>query len=327
MKILVADDDQVSLMMMRRMLQGSGYDVVTASDGITAVESILAEGGPRLLLLDWMMPELSGPEVCQAIRTQADKGYVYIILLTARDSKDDLIAGLEAGADDYLTKPCNPEELRARLRTGQRVLRLEDDLVKAHDEMRFRANHDALTSLLNRGAIVDTLSADLRNHKDTGTNLSVVLCDVDHFKRINDTYGHPVGDEVLREVARRLRGVCRPGEAVGRYGGEEFLLVLNGCEADALPGRAHEICQVIRDTRVQTDSGPLEVSISAGALSVRAADRASEPDEVLQRTDVLLYRAKREGRNRVVSDIRTPPLTVGPELFSPVYRRQPMLHH
>ena len=314
-------------MMMRRMLQGSGYDVVTASDGITAVESILAEGGPRLLLLDWMMPELSGPEVCQAIRTRADTGYVYIILLTARDSKDDLIAGLEAGADDYLTKPCNPEELRARLRTGQRVLRLEDDLVKAHDEMRFRANHDALTSLLNRGAIVDTLSTDLRDNGDRETNLSVVLCDVDHFKKINDTHGHPVGDETLREVARRLKGVCRPGDAVGRFGGEEFLLVLNACDADALPARAHEICQVIRETRVQTNSGPLEVSISVGALSVSAADRTAGPDQVLQRADVLLYRAKREGRNRVVSDSRTSPLSVAPEVFRSVYRQQPMLHH
>ena len=145
MRILIADDEPTSLMMMGRMLRQSGYEVSTACHGMEVVESVREDDGPRLLLLDWMMPQLSGPEVCQAIRTGAGKSYVYIILLTARDTKDDLVKGLEAGADDYLTKPCHPEELRARLRTGQRVLHLEDRLVEARNQMQVRATYDALT--------------------------------------------------------------------------------------------------------------------------------------------------------------------------------------
>jgi diguanylate cyclase (GGDEF)-like protein len=301
MKILVADDDQVSLMMMRRMLVQTGYDVVTAQDGWTAVESILEENGPRLLLLDWMMPELSGPEVCKAIRTRSGQGYIYIVLLTAKDSKADLIAGLEAGADDYLTKPCHPEELRARLRTGQRVLRLEDGLVEARDEMHFRATHDALTSLLNRGAIMDALSTKLRESRAQRTGFSVLLCDVDHFKAINDTYGHPVGDQVLRELARRLQRTTNAG-AVGRFGGEEFLMVFDQCGAERLATSASEVCAIVRETPFQTSMGPLQVSISAGALCVSPHDTISAPDQVLQRADLLLYQAKKEGRDRVVLD-------------------------
>ncbi len=324
MKILIADDDQVSLMMMRRMLLQSGYDVITASNGISAVESILEEDGPRLLLLDWMMPELSGPEVCRAIRTRADKGYIYIILLTAKDTKDDLIEGLEAGADDYLTKPCHPEELRARLRAGQLVLRLEDGLVKAHDEMHFRANHDGLTSLLNRGAIVGALSESLQKDQ-SGNDVSVVLCDVDHFKSINDTHGHPVGDEVLREVARRFQSVCGPRDAVGRYGGEEFLFVLEDDGTSAL-SRAHAICQVIRDTSIQTSAGPLRVAVSAGALRARVEDSIS-PDQVLKSVDLLLYRAKKEGRNRAVAEIDAPSLLSAPPPYGPTFLQQTVVCH
>ena len=303
MKILVADDDQVSLMMMRRMLLRNGYEVITASDGDTAVEKILVEDGPRLLLLDWMMPKLNGPEVCQAIRTRAERGYVYIVLLTAKDTKDDLVAGLEAGADDYLTKPCYAEELRARLRTGERVLRLEDGLVQVHEEMRFRATHDALTALLNRGAIVEALSAEIQENRRTCGNVSIMLCDVDHFKAINDTYGHLVGDEVLREIARRMRAMCTDTDSVGRFGGEEFLFLLRGCDSRSLAFRANRIREAISNTSILTSSGPLRVSISAGTVSVPGHRCSSNQNQILQRADLLLYQAKKEGRNRVISGV------------------------
>lgn len=301
MKILVADDDQVSLMMMRRMLLQNGYEVITAGDGDTAVERILEEDGPRLLLLDWMMPKLNGPEVCQAIRTRAERGYVYIILLTAKDTKDDLVAGLEAGADDYLTKPCYPEELRARLRTGERVLRLEDGLLEMHGEMHFRATHDALTSLLNRGAIVEALSREIQEKRETCEDVSIMLCDVDHFKAINDTYGHLVGDEVLREIARRMRAMCVGTDLVGRFGGEEFLFLLQGCDSPVLASRANSIREAIGGTSILTSSGLLHVSISAGAVSVPGGSCSSNQDQILHWADLLLYQAKKEGRNRVIS--------------------------
>ena len=290
-------------MMMRRMLLQSGYEVEAVKDGAEAVERIFQEDGPRLLILDWMMPQLDGPEVCRAIRTVAQRPYVYIILLTAKYLKNDIVAGLQAGADDYLTKPCDSAELRARLQTGQRILLLEDSLVSAREEMRFRATHDALTLIHNRGAIVHAFSAALEEARRSQEDLSVLLCDIDHFKSINDTYGHPVGDEVLREVARRLQSTIRPGDLVGRFGGEEFLCVLRNCGADLLSSRAADICEAIRSRAVQTSAGPVFVSISAGAFSLFPHDLSSGIDPLLHKADCALYRAKKEGRNRVVLDM------------------------
>ena len=253
MRILVADDDAVSRSMMRRMLIQSGYEVATAADGAEAVQILLSGEPPRLVLLDWMMPELDGPEVCKAVREAPSRAYTYITLLTSKESKEDLVAGLEAGADDYLTKPCNLEELRARLRTGERVLQLEDTLLKAHEEMRFKANHDALTLLLNRGAILQCL----RKSCDPGSSgFSLMLCDIDHFKRINDSYGHPVGDEVLREIARRLQGSIGKTGQVGRYGGEEFLLLLEEADSQSMTASAEGIRESIRSTPILTSAGP-----------------------------------------------------------------------
>jgi two-component system cell cycle response regulator len=289
-------------MMMKRMLLQSGYDVATASNGAEAVDKVLEENGPRLMILDWMMPELDGPEVCRAIRTSAQRPYVFIVLLTARYLKDDLVAGLNAGADDYLTKPCHAEELRARLQTGERILQLEDSLVTAREEMRFRATHDALTLIQNRGTIVHALSEALEERRLGDASLAVVLCDIDHFKSINDTYGHPVGDEVLREVARRLQCAIAPGDSVGRFGGEEFLCVLRSCAAGALASRAAEICSAIRMRPVETSAGPLFVSMSAGALSASGPGLNRDIDHILQRADVALYRAKKDGRDKAVVD-------------------------
>lgn len=300
MKILVADDDRVSLMTMRRMLLRSGYEVSTVTDGAAAVHAILQPAGPRLLLLDWMMPSLNGPEVCRAIRASVQSGYIYIILLTAKDSKEDLIAGLEAGADDYLTKPCHPQELTARLRTGERILRLEDGLVEARDEMRFRATHDALTQVLNRGTIVHTLSEQLRQLAGTPDSIAVLLCDVDHFKNINDSYGHPVGDEVLRAIALRLGDIALGSDVVGRFGGEEFLVVLQNVHADGAAALGRGVCDTVYSTPVATSAGPISVSLSIGMVTVSGRETPCHVDDVLKRADTLLYQAKRQGRNRAL---------------------------
>src|SRR5271163_864296 len=228
-RILVADDDPVSLHLMGRILQHSGYEVMTADNGRQAARELCKSGGPRLALIDWMMPELDGPAVCREVRRRHDDAYVYILLLTAKQSTGDVVHGLESGADDYLTKPCDPAELHARLHTGRRILRLEDELVEAREDMRYKATHDALTSLLDRGAILAMLESELRRSTRERTPVSLLLCDIDHFKQINDVYGHQVGDEVLRQASQRLMNAVRADDSVGRYGGEEFLIVLAGC--------------------------------------------------------------------------------------------------
>jgi diguanylate cyclase (GGDEF)-like protein len=221
-----------------------------------------------------------------------------MILLTSRESKEDVVAGLKSGADDYLIKPFNADELKARLRTGERILHLEDRLVEAREQMRFKATHDHLTSLWNRGVIVDLLGRELTRSQRENVCTAIILGDLDHFKKVNDTYGHLVGDQVLREVARRLLLSVRSYDFVGRYGGEEFLTVLNNCRPDSALGRAEEIRKCICTRPVQTDAGPLEVTISLGLL-VSCEWGHRPPEELINEADSALYAAKAEGRNRV----------------------------
>ncbi len=235
MKILLADDDRVSRLLMQRTLEKFGYEVVLAEDGRTAAEILSRGDGPRLALVDWMMPQLDGPGLCRELRvSQRDGSYVYILLLTSRHDSEDVVAGLEAGADDYLTKPCHPAELRARLHTGRRILSLEETLVRAREEMRFSATHDALTTLWNRASILALVRSELQRSARDGSPPSILLCDIDHFKLVNDHHGHLIGDIVLEEVARRLISSVRAYDAVGRYGGEEFLIVLSNCDEGGL---------------------------------------------------------------------------------------------
>src|SRR6202790_2244665 len=274
MKILIADDDRMSRRLLQKTLEREGYEVRAVDNGRLALQELSLPNGPRLALLDWMMPELDGPCVCLEVRKQMERPYVHIVLLTSRGSKEDVVAGLEAGADDYLTKPWDPAELTARLRVGQRILRLEDRLVEARETMRFKATHDHLTSLFNRGVIVDLLARELtRTRREKGCTV-VMLGDLDHFKEVNDGYGHVVGDEVLREVARRLLASIRSYDFVGRYGGEEFLIVLNNCDSGQAIVRAEQVRNAIANTPIQTASGPLHTTMSLGVLSSKAWTRS-----------------------------------------------------
>jgi two-component system cell cycle response regulator len=300
LKILIADDDPISRRLMERTLQKGGYEVVTAENGAQALEELSREDGPRLALLDWMMPELDGLEVCRKVRSRNGQPYVYITLLTSKLSSDDIVAGLEAGADDYLTKPCNPEELKARLRTGQRVLQLEDTLVEAREEMRFKATRDALTGLWNRGAILALLKSELSRSAQEHVAVSLLLCDVDHFKEVNDLNGHLAGDEVLRQVAARLQESVRPFDAVGRYGGEEFLILLRDCSGAHLRDRAEQVREAVDCRPFPIESGVLSVSISLGALVVDDWNAGLPIELLLKEVDAALYLAKTTGRNCVV---------------------------
>jgi two-component system cell cycle response regulator len=296
MRILIADDEPVSLRMLERTLQRAGYEVTAVRNGRAAVEELCCPEGPRLALLDWMMPEFDGPTVCREVRRKRGQRHVHLVLLTSKNSKLDVVAGLESGADDYLIKPFDLEELKARLHTGRRILQLEDSLLEAREEMRFKATHDALTSLLNRGTIVELLARELtRTRREDGCTIAV-LGDLDHFKLVNDTHGHLVGDEVLREVARRLLGSVRSYDFVGRYGGEEFLLVLNNCDVNKSIDRAEEIRSAVCRSPINTTQGSLSITVSVGVIASRG--RGIETvEEFLCEVDRALYSAKAAGRN------------------------------
>lgn len=301
MKILIADDDPVSRLLMQRTLEKFGYEVVLAGDGRAAVEILSQSDGPRLALIDWMMPKLDGLGLCREVRsTQRDGAYVYMLLLTSRQDAEDVVAGLEAGADDYITKPCHPAVLRARLHTGRRILSLEETLVQAREEMRFKATHDALTKLWNRASILSLARSELQRSAREARPFSLLLCDVDHFKRVNDTHGHPVGDVVLEEVAKRLTSTVRGYDAVGRYGGEEFLILLSNCGESCVRARAEDIRMAVASTPIQTGSAELSVTISIGAMACKGSKGDIPLESMLAQTDAALYRAKAEGRNRAV---------------------------
>ena len=299
-KVLIADDDQLSRHLLQSTLEKAGYEVIAVNDGIAAARALSQADGPRLALLDWMMPGMDGPAVIRSLRVDHDRPYIHIVLLTSRQSKEDLIAGLEAGADDYLTKPFHPPELRARLRTGERILMLEEKLVQAREDMRYKATHDALTSLWNRAVILDILQREItRSTRDQSKGVTVVIADIDHFKKINDTYGHVAGDEVLREVARRLNSSVRNYDAVARYGGEEFLLVLVGCPSRQGIPRAENLRKLIDSSPFETPAGFLNITMSLGVAGTDDWSGLSAGN-LIHEADVALYRAKETGRNRSV---------------------------
>ena len=301
MKILLAEDDPVSRMLMQRTLQKFGYEVVLAEDGRTAAEILSQNDGPHLALIDWMMPELDGPGVCREVRNRnRDSSYIYILLLTSRQDSEDIVTGLEAGADDYITKPCRPAELRARLNTGQRILLLEGKLIEAREEMRFKATHDALTKLWNRAAILSLVRTELHRCAREQKQISLLLCDVDHFKRVNDNHGHLAGDTVLSEVARRLSSSVRAYDAVGRYGGEEFLILLSDCSQSNAEMRSENIRTAISSTPFEVDDTVMSISISIGAVTCEDWSPGIPVERILAEADAALYRAKAEGRNRTI---------------------------
>ena len=298
MRILIADDEVLSRRLLEKTLERVGYQVVSVDNGRQAADRLSRPDAPRLALLDWIMPELDGPSVCREVRKRREQEYVYMVLLSSRESKQDIVAGLESGADDYLTKPFDAEELKARLRTGQRILSLEDRLIEAREQMRFKATHDPLTALLNRGVMMDLLNRELARSNRERSCTAILLCDIDHFKSVNDTHGHAVGDEVLREVAHRLLSSVRSYDFVGRQGGEEFLVVLNNCEPPFALARAEEIRKNVGTHPIQTAHGAVQVTLSLGLLFSRDWGMRSAED-LLHEADIALYAAKSAGRNCV----------------------------
>jgi len=295
LKILIAEDDPVSRRLLEATLRKWGYTVIVCADGATAWQVLQQPDAPSLVILDWMMPGMAGVEVCREVRKRAAEPYVYVILLTAKHQKADVITGLEAGADDYIIKPFDASELRMRLRAGRRILDLQAELIFAREELREQATRDSLTRLWNRAAILDILQQELDRTRRTGAPLSILLADIDHFKRINDAYGHLAGDAVLREVARRMRAALRPYDGIGRYGGEEFLLVLPDCDTLGALALAERLRIAISSEAIMLAEGVIPVTLSLG---IAACEGLIETDIFIAAADGALYRAKDSGRNR-----------------------------
>jgi two-component system cell cycle response regulator len=286
--VLIAEDDAVCRMILQTWLKTWGYRLVVAENGVEAWDILQREHPPELLILDWVMPGIDGLELCRRVRQRQQNAY--ILLVTANDEKQEIVNGLEAGADDYLTKPFDADELRARLRVGQRMLSL-------HDQLRFRATHDALTGIWSRGAAMDMLQRELERALRAQASTGVLMLDLDRFKNINDTRGHLGGDGVLQEVAQRIAQTVRTYDVVGRYGGEEFLIVLPGCDSDQTQETAERIRTAVAGSPFQVAGSEIFATVSIGG-AVASPGKVSAK-EILVQADAALYRAKAAGRNCV----------------------------
>lgn len=304
MRILIADDSIVSRHLLDATLRKWGYEVVVVCDGVEAWNVLNAAEGPMVAILDWVMPGLTGPEVCKRVRElEKDRQtYTYLLLLTSKSLKEDLIEGMESGADDYITKPFDQHELKVRLRAGTRIIDLQQQLVAAKEALREQATKDFLTRIWNRSSILDILQRELARGSREKRPVGVVLADLDHFKSVNDTYGHFAGDAVLREFTRRMQSSIRSYDAIGRYGGEEFLVILPGSDdastaamAERMRGALDRLPMEISDEQEQI------VTCSFGATSWQPGMEL-DSEALIRVADDALYMAKNQGRNRVVSN-------------------------
>ena len=299
MKILIAEDDPTSLMILVAVVSEWGYEPLAVENGAQALSVLQGDDAPRLLLLDWEMPELNGLALCKLIREEDTSNPPYIILLTGRSNTEDLVTGLKVGANDYIAKPFENAELQARLQVGKRMLDLQDELNRAKEAMAFQANYDELTGLMNRRAVMKSMASEIERSKRNLQPLYICMCDIDHFKHINDTHGHLAGDAVLKEIAQRFNTCLRPYDLCGRYGGEEFLIILNSNE-NHVQDVFERVRQAIADTPFTYEQTKLDVTISCGVTLLSPPTDERNSTQLLTDADTALYEAKNTGRNRIV---------------------------
>ncbi len=293
---LIAEDDPVSRNLLERVLSSWGYEVVVTCNGEEAWGWLQLDEAPPIVILDWMMPDLDGLEVCRRVRALGLPAPPYIILLSARDGKSDIVEGLNAGANDYVGKPFDRGELRARLEVGRRFVELNRELLGTQRTLEIQARIDSLTGCMNRRAILERLEEEMARTERQGSLLGVGLIDIDRFKLVNDTFGHATGDDVLREFVSRSMRAMRAYDALGRFGGEEFLVVVPGADSDETEGVLERIRLAICSAPIVAEGNEVNVAVSIGG----AVTRGGLIDGVLRAADDALYQAKSCGRNRVV---------------------------
>jgi two-component system chemotaxis response regulator CheY len=293
MKILIADDDLVTSRLLEKIIKKMGYESVVTHSAQEALDILLSEDSPKIALVDWMMPEIDGLEICRKVREDTSAYYKYIILVTSKDLQEDIIKGMNAGADDYITKPFSYEELTVRINAGRRIIELQDQLT-------YIATYDVLTGVLNRRAFLKRLNQEISRCKRIGSPLGLVLADLDQFKSLNDTYGHVAGDKVLAETAHLMRSCLREYDEIGRYGGEEFFVILPGANLDQAENVANRMRKSIENFFVNYEDKVLQVTISFGVYAIEEFRETCDIYEYFKIADKALYEAKRKGRNCVV---------------------------
>jgi two-component system, cell cycle response regulator len=318
MVIMVVEDDPVMLEVLTVGLRAEGHDVVPCQDGETAWELLEAGLGPDLVILDRVLPGMNGLELCRRIRSRESSPYVYVILLTGLRDSTDVIAGMEAGADDYLTKPFHPGEMRARLRAGQRIVELQRDLLETREALRIQAIQDPLTHTLNHGAILDALRTEIDRAGREGHPLSVIMMDLDHFKSANDTHGHVAGDYVLLEASRRVGNILRSYDSLGRYGGDEFLVVLPNTGPEQAKGLAERISGAVSRPPFTYEGNELPITASIGVTTWSGSSPVPAAD-LVQRADQALYVVKAGGG----TESRTSPSRGSPTSATQLFRVGP----
>ena len=297
MQILIAEDDYTSRTMLSAVLQKAGHDFLAVEYGYEAWQILRQEDSPKLLILDLLMPKMDGLEVIEMVRASQKKVPPYIIMLTSKGEKRDIIQGLDAGADDYLTKPFDVGELRARIEVGRRLLEMQKELIESRELLAHQATHDPMTDLLNRRAIIENLQKALLLARRNNSFVAVGMIDIDHFKRINDTYGHQVGDDVLIGLANRLKEATLIDEHVSRFGGEEFLVFFPMDAKDEVEALFSSLFSQISGISLKTRQGLISITVSIG---IAISTPQSSLDDLIGFADEALYAAKEAGRNRMV---------------------------
>lgn len=299
MRVLVAEDSTIYQRLIGNCLRDWGFSPTLVKDGKEAWETLRRPDAPRLVLLDWVLPGLDGLELCRRIREASSEGsYSYVIVLTGKSGQKEMLEAMQAGADDYIVKPFDEPALRARLSVGKRILDLQEELVSARESMRHAATHDRLTGILNRGEVMEALVRELDRGRRDKKPLGIILADVDHFKSVNDTLGHQFGDEVLKEIALRFRAKLRVYDSVGRYGGEEFLLILPGCDLVNTIVRADELRVHMSNLPIVVGKATRTITASMG-VAVTIDPGGTDVETLIGQADRGLYAAKKNGRNRV----------------------------
>jgi len=298
--ILVIEDSRTIAMQLQIILEQQGLQAVVTGNGLEALQLLQKRPFP-IVITDWVMPHMDGCEFCKAIRSQTFDYYIYIILQTTKSSKDDIIAGLKAGADDYIIKPIDPAELVARLNTALRIISLEQSLKKQNEEIKLLSITDHMTNVFNRGYLNKQLASALKYASRYNHPLSIIMYDIDHFKNVNDQYGHQAGDAVLKRFADYLKQTLRQdADWVARYGGEEFILVLPETTLTNALIVAERKRQLISEMIVESERGLIKVTASFGAACVPPSKKGKQVsmETLIAGADRCLYKAKAEGRNR-----------------------------